>query len=316
MQHFRYPFMAMACNNLIKLYAESPAAADAAAAAAIAEVTRIEAKYSRYRDDSVVTAINRAAGLDPIEIDTETSQLLDYADACFHESAGMFDITSGVLRRVWNFKPGAMTSLPTATALAPVLNLIGWKKFRRLPLRRKTERVQLTVAGMEIDFGGFGKEYAADRAAAILLAHGMKHAFVNMGGDVVVTGPQANGETWQLGIQHPRQLDNVIASLPIRVGAVATSGDYERYVEINGVRHSHVLNPQTGLAVQGPQSVTVFAPTCLVAGSIATIAMLKADTESWLRDSGADYLAVHGDGRVTLSPALQPHLSSAAQMRQ
>jgi FAD:protein FMN transferase len=305
MQRFRYTFRAMACDNVIEMFCADKLLADDAAAQTIAEVTRIEAKYSRYRDDSVVANINRAAGQNPVEVDAETALLLDYADACFHQSDGLFDITSGVLRKVWNFKSGAMVAVPSAQELARILGLIGWNRVKRTRGPTGAQLVMLPDAGMELDFGGFGKEYAADRAAAILLSLGMNHAFVNLGGDVVVTGPQTNGDAWQLGIQHPRIPGEVIASLPIHTGAIATSGDYERYAIINGVRHSHLLNPRTGLPVQGLQSATVFAPACLVAGSIATIAMLKSGSKTWLRNSGADYLAVDAEGGVFTSPALR-----------
>jgi len=292
MQKIRVDFRAMACDNVIEVYAPGAAQADEAAQAAVREVKRIEAKYSRYLDDSVVTQINRAAGRAAVDIDAETSQLLAYADVCFRQSGGLFDITSGILRRAWNFKADRP---PAPEAIAPLLTLIGWQH-----VALTTARISLSRIGMEIDFGGFGKEYAADRAAAVLLSHGLRHAFVNLGGDVVVTGPQANGQSWQLGIRHPRHPGDIIATLPIASGAIATSGDYERFLEFNGRRYSHILDPRTGEPVVGPQSVSVLAPTCLVAGSISTIAMLKGeqDARPWLAQSGCRYLAVDAEGEV------------------
>ena len=282
----------MACDNVIEFFAPTPTHADATARAAIDEVLRIEAKYSRYRSDSVVSAINSSAGLAQVEIDAETSHLLDYASICFEQSAGMFDITSGILRRAWSFNA---KQPPTRAVIESLLPLIGWRQ-----VVRGADHVFLPRIGMEIDFGGFGKEYAVDRAAAVLLSFGLRHAFVSLGGDVTVTGPRADGQPWQLGIRHPRNADAVIAQLPIASGAIATSGDYERFLEYDGKRYSHILDPHTGLSVQGFQSVTVLAPSCLVAGSVSTIAMLKGSTgaQSWLADSGADYLAVDADGNV------------------
>lgn len=299
MQRYTYPFRAMACDNLIELYAASRDEAERAAHAAIAEVQRIEAKYSRYRDDSVVSQLNNAAGINRVEVDAETAQLLDFADACFRQSDGLFDITSGVLRRVWNFKADRP---PTSAEIAPLLPLIGWERVERSSTKESTS-AYLPVAGMEIDFGGFGKEYAADRAAAVLLSYGVRHGFVNLGGDVVVTGPHAHGEPWLLGIRHPRDTRKLLATLPIVSGAVATSGDYERYLDFEGRRYSHILNPKTGESVAGLQSVTVLAPSCLVAGSISTIAMLrgggheKHSGAAWLANCGAHYLAVGADGK-------------------
>jgi FAD:protein FMN transferase len=318
MQRLSYTFGAMACENTIELYCVNKRIGDEAAKLAVAEVLRIEAKYSRYRDDSVVTAINRAAGLHAVDVDLETAQLFDYADACFRQSDGLFDITSGVLRQAWNFKLGAMKSVPSAQELQPLLRLIDWPCVERVP-SSDGARIKLPVTGMEIDFGGFGKEYAADRAAAVLLGQGIHHGFVNMGGDVVVTGPHVSGEPWLLGIQHPRIPGTVIASLPVRQGAVATSGDYERYVEIGGIRYCHLLNPRTGMPTSVRhtlQSATVFAPTCLVAGSIATIAMLVGEDNgqdnSWLKRSGADYFVVDGRGAGVVS--VSPNLRAAMRM--
>jgi len=282
----------MACDNVIEFHAPSPSLANAAAQAAINEVARIEAKYSRYRDDSIVSIINTAAGTAPVGIDDETSHLLDYASVCFEQSGGLFDITSGILRRAWNFQADRP---PARAALAPLLPLIGWRR-----VERTRSQIFLPLPGMEIDFGGFGKEYAVDRAAAVLLSFGLRHAFVSLGGDVTVTGPRADGEPWQLGIRHPRDPQRVVAQLPIASGAVATSGDYERYLDYGGRRYSHILDPRSGESVSSFQSVTVLAPTCLVAGSVSTIAMLKGATDAamWLEDSGAAYFAVDAAGSV------------------
>ena len=290
----------MACDNTITLDADSAEVANSAAQAAIAEVQRIEAKYSRYRDDSVVSIINHQAGSGvPAIIDPETALLLDFAGNCFTQSDGLFDITSGVLRRIWDFRAAAP---PSEAELATVLPRIGWHR-----VVRTADTVMLPITGMEIDFGGFGKEYAADRAAAVLLAHGITHGFVDLGGDVVVTGPQADGTPWSLGIRHPRQANQLLATVDIASGAVATSGDYERYLEANGRRYSHILHPQTGMSVPDMQCVTVFAPSCLLAGSISTIAMLKTEAaaDAWLRGmaaSGVRALSVAVKGIVTHYP--------------
>ena len=292
MEKIRITFRAMACDNIIELYALSATLADEAIASAVREVKRIEAKYSRYHEDSVVSRINRASGKSPVDIDAETAQLLAFADVCHQQSGGLFDITAGILRRAWNFKAAQP---PSREFISPLLPLIGWQL-----VVRSAGQVYLSRPGMEIDFGGFGKEYAADRAAAVLLSYGLPHAFVSLGGDIVVTGPHANGEPWHLGIRHPRKEGTVIATLPITSGAVATSGDYERFIEFEGRRYSHILDPRTGESVEGFQSVTAFAPTCLVAGSITTIAMLKGKrmARQWLDASGSQYLAVDAAARV------------------
>ena len=286
----------MACENEIQLYAGSEDEARHAAGAAIAEVRRIERKYSRYLGDSIVSRVNRCSGHAPVDIDAETAALLDYANACYLESGGLFDITSGVLRRAWDFK---RAHPPAKAEMEPLLALIGWSK-----LEREDQRVFLPVAGMELDFGGFGKEYAVDCAARVCLEHGIFAGLVNLGGDLCSLGPQPGEQPWGVGIRHPRPNEGshqeLIATLPLFSGAIATSGDYERYIVFEGRRHSHILDPRTGESVQGPQSVTVHGPTCLVAGSAATIAMLKGDENSapWLDELGLPYLHVSRAGTV------------------
>jgi thiamine biosynthesis lipoprotein len=287
----RFTFRAMAAENELQIHADDERLAREAARHAIDEVARIEAKYSRYRADSALSRINAQAGGAPVAIDAETRALLGYADACFRQSEGLFDATSGVLRRAWRFDG---THVPTDAELAPLLRLIGWDK-----VELRDDTVRLALAGMELDFGGFGKEYAVDRAAQAIASAGVASAMVNLAGDVSILGPQPGGEAWSVGIRHPRREGAFVATLPVHSGAIATSGDYERYMEVDGVRHCHVLDPRTGRSARGLQSVTVHAPSCLVAGSATTLAMLKGEAGiAWLREQGVPFLCVREDGSV------------------
>lgn len=284
-------FDAMGSRCLCKLAAQSEAQAQQLAAPAIAEVRRIEYKYSRYRKDSLLSEINAAAGKHGVTIDAETSELLRYADTLFHASDGLFDISSGLLRRAWNFQ---VPQLPSESVLAPLLKKIGWQK-----IGFDAHTIFLPEAGMEIDFGGFGKEYAVDRAATILLEQGVRSGVVDLGGDVRILGPQPNGEAWMIGIADPRQQGQVCASLPVSVGALATSGDYERYFEMDGERYCHILHPQTGYPVRYWRSVSVLAPVCIAAGSYTTIAMLKEkQARTWLAESGLACLLIDAEGQT------------------
>lgn len=273
-------------QNEIQLYAPNPTRAQRVADCAIAEVRRIERRFSRYRDDSIVSTINRAAGRREVRVDTETASLLDYAAACNGQSGGLFDITSGVLRRAWNFASGKVPDQGTVTSL---LGLVGWGK-----VIWERPRVFLPVAGMEIDFGGIGKEYAADRAASLCLGEGIEHGLVNLGGDLCALGPQPDGKPWLTGIRHPGHHNLLLARLPLYSGALATSGDYARCIEHQGRRLGHILDPRTGWPAEGMQSVTVHAPNCLIAGSISTIAMLKGAHQGldWLAEADLPYLAL------------------------
>jgi FAD:protein FMN transferase len=290
-QGLRATFPAMACACELQLAGAPRDTLEAAARAASAEVQRIEHTYSRYRADSVVSRINAAAGQPGwVAVDDETAQLLDFAQQLFTLSGGLFDITSGVLRRAWDFKAAR---LPDAARLQALLPLVGLQH-----LQRGAKGVRLDRPGMELDFGGFGKEYAADRAAAVLASAGVRHGFVNLGGDVRVLGPRTDGTPWRMGIQHPRQAGAVVATLDLRDGALATSGDYERFFEHDGRRYCHLLDPRTGWPVQHWQSVSVTAPLCVAAGALSTIAMLKGpDASAFLAAQQADALAIDGDGR-------------------
>jgi FAD:protein FMN transferase len=289
---YRFAFRAMAAENEVQLHAPTQPQAAVAAQAAIEEVRRIEAKYSRYRPDSIVSRINAAAGGDPVPVDDETRGLLEFADACFRESDGLFDPTSGILRRAWNFE---VARVPTEAELAPLLARIGWGKVERGP-----QGVRLAEAGMELDFGGFGKEYAVDRAIAVLVGQGVEIAMVNLAGDLAITAPLPRGEPWRVGVRHPRQANALAATIAVASGALATSGDYERFLEVGGLRHCHILDPRTGRSARGFRSVTVLAPTCLVAGAATTVAMLRGEAAgaAWLERLGLAHHAIRGDGSI------------------
>jgi FAD:protein FMN transferase len=286
----RVTFRAMAAENEVQVWGD-PAMAEAAAQRAIEEVARIEAKYSRYKPDSVVSRINAAAGGAPVAIDDETRALLAYADTCWRHSGGLFDATSGILRRAWNFD---VPRVPTDAELAPLLERVGWQH-----VEIDEHGIRLGLEGMQLDFGGFGKEYAVDRAALVLKEEGAQSAMVNLAGDLAILAPQPGDLPWRVGIRHPRR-DGLLAALEISSGAIATSGDYERFIEVDGVRHCHVLDPRTGHSARGFQSVTVHGPSCLVVGSATTIAMVKGEVDGlkWLDAIRLPYLCVTEAGEV------------------
>jgi thiamine biosynthesis lipoprotein len=294
-------FRAMGSPCALHLYDEDGIRAEDAAEAAIAEVARLEQKYSRYRDDSIVARINASAGSKAgCRVDAETESLLDYADTAFEQSDGLFDITSGVLREVWDFRSGR---LPARGAVESVLERVGWRR-----VKRSARRIRL-AAGMQIDFGGYGKEYAADRAAQLCRDRGVHAGLVDLGGDVRVIGPHPDGSPWVVGIQDPRPGHAALATIPVAAGAVATSGDYQRYMVVEGRRYAHILDPRSGWPVRGLSSVSVVANHCLLAGTASTIAMLKGqEGASWLDALGLPNLRVDAEGRVsgTLSGAAVP----------
>ncbi|NTV01158.1 MAG: FAD:protein FMN transferase [Chlorobiaceae bacterium] len=292
MQTFRFNFKAMGCDCEVVIGADGKGGAFSAAQSAVGEITRIEQKYSRYLDSGVVARINALAGQDgAVECDDETIFLLDHADWMHNSSGGLFDITSGVLRHAWDFNTAR---LPEKKKVEMFLDLIGWDR-----VERDGSRVRLARKGMQLDLGGIGKEYAADRAAEIIHEKGIRHGYVNMAGDIRVIGVQHDGQPWTIGVRDPVNPEKLFASIPLYGGALATSGDYERCVVVDGRTYSHIINPRTGYPVDFWRSVSVVAPRTLMAGSCSTIAMLKEkDGLGYLEGSGLLYLAVDKSGKI------------------
>jgi FAD:protein FMN transferase len=293
---YGFAFSAMGgSHNEIRISAPDHAQAHGLAQLAIREVERIEQKYSRYRPDSALSLLNSQAPFDWTQCDSETISLLRYGAVLFDASNGLFDLSSGVLRQAWNFRDAV---LPTPSKLKTLLSTVGWQH-----VKIEGNRVRFDQPAMELDFGGIGKEYAADRAAAALVAAGVTHGFVNLAGDLAVIGPQPDGRAWSIAIPAPRQTEATLASIDVSRGGLATSGDYERFFTVNGKRYCHVLNPKTGYPVNYWQSVTVLAPSAAVAGSCCTIAMLlEKEGLSFLRESGFHFLAVDQHNQVHRFP--------------
>lgn len=257
------------------------------------EAWRIQDKFNRYDPQSQCSKINNSNGI-AVSIDHETYGLLEFARQCYQMSEGQFDITSGVLRKVWTFD--GSDKLPSNTAIAAILPKIGWPK-----VSYDDQSVTLPT-GMEIDFGSIGKEYAVDKVVNLLrkAAPGLS-IVVNFGGDLCVTTAKPNNKTWAIGIENPAlsecaNTNNPIntstkAALTIRQGALATSGDARRFLLHNGKRYSHILNPKNGWPVaDAPRSVTVAAPQCIQAGILATIALLQgSEAKAFLDIQGVKY---------------------------
>ncbi|MGE0383946.1 MAG: FAD:protein FMN transferase [Gammaproteobacteria bacterium] len=283
-------FKAMGSPCEIQLAAPSQDAARGAAAAAMADIGRLEKRYSRYLPDSLLSQINRlAAAGGSMRVDAETAALFDYADACHRQSGGLFDVTSGILRHAWDLRG---TELPAQARIEPLLARVGWHRVRWNKPWIAFE------TGMEIDFGGIVKEYAADRAAAICHDAGVHCGVVNLGGDIRILGPRTDGGPWRIGIRDPRRPGATAGTIALERGAVTTSGDYERCIVIDGVRYGHILDPRTGHPVRTLASCTTVAPLCVVAGSAATIALLmQEDGPAWLAQSGLGHFWIAVDGR-------------------
>jgi thiamine biosynthesis lipoprotein len=243
------------------------------------EAGRIDRKYSRYRKDSIVAVLNSARGARR-RVDDETARLLEYGAALWRMSEGRFDLTSGVLREAWSFDEGPVRADPAR--IPALLARIGWQRatwdppFLTLP------------AGMEVDFGGIGKEYAVDRVADFAAAQTDAPVLVNFGGDLRSTGAAPASGAWRVGIESIDRAGSAARLVELATGALATSGDAKRHVEIDGVRYGHIFDARTGWPAPGaPRSVTVAADTCSQAGSYSTLAMLQGEgAEAFLEAEG------------------------------
>ena len=271
----RFNAMASPCEVLCK--AKDAGLAKQLTELAATEVWRIEDKFSRYRNDNIIDRINSADG-NGVDVDTETAQLLDFAATLFELSDGKFDITSGVLRKIWIFDGGS--KIPEQKSVQRALELVGWHKADW-----SDGRLQI-AAGMEIDLGGIGKEYAVDRASTILRDESAESCLVNLGGDLAVTRRSKDERPWTVGIEAMSS-----TSIDLHVGALATSGDARRYLMKDGIRYSHILDARNGWPVaDGPRSITVAADTCTQAGMLCTLGMLEGDAaEAFLEEQGVNY---------------------------
>jgi len=279
-------FTAMASPCRILVDTDDPAEAEALVRVAETEALRIERKFSRYRDDNVVHRINHSGGR-PVAVDEEAALLLDYGATCFEVSDGMFDLTSGVLRRLWTFDGG--DRVPSKRAVRETLDLVGWDRV-------EWDGSSLTLpAGMEIDFGGIGKEYAVDRAAGLLAGRTVRAFLVNFGGDLFASGERRGGRPWGVGVDDPsRTGEGTLSRIDLVRGGIATTGDARRYVMWRGRRLSHILNPKTGWpVVEAPRAVTVLAGTCLEAGTLSTLAYLRGPgARGFLEEQGVRFWVV------------------------
>ncbi|MBU2877564.1 MULTISPECIES: FAD:protein FMN transferase [Aliiglaciecola] len=250
---------------------------------AYTESKRIENKYSRYQNNNVMHRLNQSNN-QAVKIDSETAKLLAFANTCYQISEGLFDITSGVLRKAWQFD--GSDKIPEHAQVTELLPYLGWQH-----VTYTSDSITLPV-GFELDFGGIGKEYAVDCVAkACQQVAPNVSVLVNFGGDIQVTQARKSQPYWQVGIEDPSNASGGIAMVNIASGGLATSGDANRYLLKNGVRYSHVLNPKTGYPIQqAPRSVTVAAQHCIQSGLLATLALLQGqNAETFLQQQNCKH---------------------------
>ncbi len=239
--------------------------------AGVREIQRIERLLTTYDEASETSLINRNAGLDPVRVSQEVFDLIERSIRISRITQGAFDITYGsVDKRLWNFDT-TMQRLPDQETAREMVRLINYRNIIPDPIHTT---ILLKEKGMRIGFGGIGKGYAAERAKAIMQEKGVSSGIVNASGDLTAWGYQPDGKPWTIGIVNPNAAGQIFSLLEVTDMALATSGNYEKYITIEGKRYSHTINPRTGLPVTGIKSVTILCPNAEIADAMATPVMI------------------------------------------
>lgn len=233
---------------------------------AIEEISRIEKLISSWDNNSQTSKINHNAGIKPVQVDKELFDLIKRSLAITKLTDGAFDISYASMDRIWKFD-GSMTEMPSETDIMASVSKVG---FHNIELNESQSTVFLKLKGMKIGFGAIGKGYAADKAKSLLIQKGVISGIINASGDMTTWGKQTNGDEWKVAITNPLNKNKAFALLPITDGAVVTSGNYEKYVNFNGKRYTHIIDPRTGYPSTGIISVTVFAPKAELADALST----------------------------------------------
>ncbi len=233
---------------------------------AIGEIERIEKLISSWDKNSQTSEINKNAGIKPVKVDAELFDLIERAIGISKLTDGAFDISYASMDRIWKFD-GSMTKMPSEEEIRISISKVGYKN---ISLDKSNSTVFLKTKGMKIGFGAIGKGYAADMAKDLLISKGVTSGIINASGDMNTWGKQPNGSEWKVAITNPLNKNQAFAILPISNSAVVTSGNYEKYVDFNGKRFTHIIDPRTGYPSSGIISVTVFAPKAELADALAT----------------------------------------------
>ncbi|MFZ1748574.1 MAG: FAD:protein FMN transferase [Saprospiraceae bacterium] len=264
----------------------------------INEVKRIEALLTTFSDDSVTAKINRYAGIKPVIVPEEVFQLIERSKKISDITQGAFDITYGsVDKKLWNFDT-SMISLPDPIAAKRNVKLVN---YNNIEMDRSVFSVMLKQKGMRIGFGGIGKGYAAEMAKNKLLSFGIKDGVVNAAGDLTAWGNQPDDAPWTVGIADPDHKNQLFSSFVISDRGVATSGDYEKYVVIDGIKYSHTIDPKTGMPAKGMKSVTVFCPNAELADALTTpMIILGVDAGLYMINQlkGVEAVLIDSDNKI------------------
>ncbi|TCD05669.1 FAD:protein FMN transferase [Pedobacter frigidisoli] len=266
----------------------------------IAEISRIEELISDWKANSQVSEINRNAGVKPVKVSEEVFALTERAVSLSKATNGAFDVSFAAMDRIWKFD-GSMTEMPSAAAIKKSVEKVGYKN---IILDKTQSTIFLKLLGMKIGFGALGEGYAADQCREMMLKKGIKSGIVNASGDMSTWGKQPNGKLWTVGITNPLKEDKLLTVIPLSKSAVVTSGSYRKFVELNGKRYSHIINPTTGYPATGLISVTVLGPSTEFANGLSTSIMVLgkiAGQEFIKKYPDYSFIMISDDGKILSS---------------
>ncbi|WP_332454396.1 FAD:protein FMN transferase [Chryseobacterium aquaticum] len=267
LREFRRPQKLMGNAFEITVVSDDEKSAHRHIDAAILEIQRIEKLLTTYNDSSQTNLINQNAGIQPVKVDWEIFDLIERSIRISSITDGYFDISyGGIDKSFWNFDRN-MNQLPDPELVKEHLKLVN---YQNILLNRENQTVFLKEKGMRIGFGGIGKGYAAEMAKRLLIERGVVSGIVNASGDLTTWGNQSDGKPWTVGIADPDNAKQPFSYMNITNMAVATSGNYEKFVVINDKKYSHTINPKTGMPVSGVKSVSIFCPNAEIADAMAT----------------------------------------------
>tara|TARA_Y100000588_G_scaffold154349_2_gene168478 strand:- start:4507 stop:5472 length:966 start_codon:yes stop_codon:yes gene_type:complete len=271
---FRINFKAMGCPCEIQFRCNNPQTAEQFRTAALDWVNAFEQKYTRFKEDSLVSEINRQAGKNWVELDAEAEALFDLCNQFHFITQELFDPTTLPISKIWDYK-ATVPRIPSQEEIEAAKRLVGWNKVEREP-----GRIRLTKPGMGIDLGGIGKEYAVDRVSLIAKDFGLENVLINFGGDVAALGSPPQYTHWHVGIEDPGKPGTCWGSLALQDLCVAGSGDYRRFFEIDGKRYGHMVDHRKGYPIANKvRHTTIVSRTCTEAGILATAACLLGEEE-------------------------------------
>ena len=290
----------MGTEVVVKLHSQNQGEADSAFRAVFDEFERLEGMMSSYIPTSGVSKINRMASAVAVETDRELFELLEKSIYFSVLTEGAFDITFSSVGMLWDFRKGIV---PSPEAIQEIISRVNYKNIR---LDKAKHTIRMTRKGMSIGLGGIGKGYAVDRAISILSDHGFHNAMVMAGGDTVIRGKKGD-EPWTVGLRDPRHKDRILAVLPLEDIAISTSGDYERFFVLDGIRYHHILNPKTGYPARASTSVTILAPEASTSDPLATAIFVMGPTrgmELINRIQDVEAIIIDPEGDLHLSTGL------------